>query len=717
MKIFQQFLFIILSLIIAAVLYAGDLAKVTPKVSFTEAASGKPDTLPNLNDESFAPFEAKRLQKAQVVFRNDDLLRDMGITIPGDEEILNELAYMVPQASDNKDLFVEGKGKIFYADKYGGTRMGSAYGSGRAAITGRFQIKGLGRTPLASPLEPVAKPKGKEWLSPRIVSDYVGDLIHTWNHNHGKSSVREAIQEALWGEILNQELPNGANRIAAIISTGTYISWNGIKEPAFLIVRVNPLRPAHYMLNKAKLIEEPQEEFERVANLTSQNLLENLPKAPSETSKMDQKTLLTLRLKEFTKRVGALYGTLYSRSIYQGSTSPSNIEINGQALDLTPMSAIDGFTQIQHNEEFGNGDTRAFKKFILQDFFDDLRTVLPQDFYDSVPNDKILNQVFNESYNNTLIREFLLLAGTPLEFVDELSQTKVGKELAQKLIQMAHTGNEKMIDGSKKIPIDTGRFDMEAVCKLLANNSELGQKRLSEELALTLRSPPLEKELAKLFNNYMFTLKGKASNVGISPENLKKYMVEATTVRNRRLTELFRGPKLMREMYGKLVESYLGGDYTPIQDFIDSNKNTGIRNVTDAPLFGVVTKRQHFRESGATLDNYFNAKSGASELKVELLANNGKVNFFGQEIPVASIANLEISFKNDKKPRIFKPTILSDRITGVISEVPASSLLQQIELKTTTGEVLTFNPEESLKKKSFPSRVILNCAKLFTAPK
>jgi hypothetical protein len=139
-----------------------------------------------------------------------------------EEMFLNDFGVMehvVENVSSEKVLHDP---KLF-ADRYGGTGGSPHGGSGRCAMLGRYNAKGIGRTPL--------------------VSDKVD-----WWHSTGLMWLSEGIREAISSELAHFEQPYGAVPTIAIIDTGIDVQRDSVSriERCGIAVRANFMRPAHF---------------------------------------------------------------------------------------------------------------------------------------------------------------------------------------------------------------------------------------------------------------------------------------------------------------------------------------------------------------------------------------------------------------------------------------------------------------------------------------
>ncbi|HKE19389.1 MAG TPA: hypothetical protein VKB80_31145 [Kofleriaceae bacterium] len=174
------------------------------------------------------PFEARRLRGASVAWLNERwfLERRLDVTDAATRRracawLLDEFAYSVPGEGDPADA-CSAQVRTFAADRYGGSGMVPHGGSGRAGLSGCFQAKGVGVTPL------------------------VGD-VRSWTYSHGCAWLEEALREAIYSEIAAAEFPLGAVPVIAVLDAGVnYRMPSGeLGERRAIVVRPAAVRPAH----------------------------------------------------------------------------------------------------------------------------------------------------------------------------------------------------------------------------------------------------------------------------------------------------------------------------------------------------------------------------------------------------------------------------------------------------------------------------------------
>ena len=185
--------------------------------------------LETLGPNLLTPFRVRRYKKARLLWLNERWLLENGVNVYNDatrEEVCDWLleTYAVgARAANQPSQQFTGKSGLMQADRYGGSVGTPQGGSGRCGIRGRFNAKGIGRTPL--------------------VSDYVDD-----GHKNGFMPLSEALTEAVFSEITDFETPYGSIPTLAILSTGHRYAFSPERgpEPCAVVVRPNFVRPAHF---------------------------------------------------------------------------------------------------------------------------------------------------------------------------------------------------------------------------------------------------------------------------------------------------------------------------------------------------------------------------------------------------------------------------------------------------------------------------------------
>lgn len=258
----NRILFVGALMLIQALASPTALARPPAHRKIGELAEGPPKLMQGpLAPEAYKVSKAKRLAKPELLWFNFNLARELGIEIPPEgvtpefaQEVYHAFAKQIPAESDPASAFKGGELNV-WADGYGADDTVNL-GSGRAASYGEVQVKGIGRTEHVRDPDP-------------------------W-HSNGAGYTGEALRELFVGEIANSEFKNGANRLIAVLSTGTVgATKDNPSIPRSLMVRyVDPVRPAHFTENiAAKTPEEISWDKKRV-----KAVIGNLPSAlPQKT--------------------------------------------------------------------------------------------------------------------------------------------------------------------------------------------------------------------------------------------------------------------------------------------------------------------------------------------------------------------------------------------------------------------------------------------------
>ena len=221
-----------------------------------------------------------------------------------------------------------GGDRTVHADRYGDPRGTSPHGgSGRVATVGRFQVKGIGRTPL------------------------VGDA--TWIHSHGLMSLTEAVCEGIHGEILDAELPFGALPVIAIIDCGETMKTPHDELRRALAVRPAALRPAHLLraasfVGATDLVVTPSPDAARVRDAISR---------VASMSDADRSQInLPRDLADLLDRLARQAATADALRLFTGGLFAGNVSLTGALLDFGVARALYSWASLQlHSHARGFG--------------------------------------------------------------------------------------------------------------------------------------------------------------------------------------------------------------------------------------------------------------------------------------------------------------------------------------------------------------------------
>lgn len=299
-------------------------APASPPFVHALSCHAKLPELPALGEHLLVPFSAKKLRNAQVIWLNERWLAenqldvfDHALRARMEHWLLGEFAYGVPQPLDPPETFDEGE-KLFWADRYGGEGIRFNGGSGRCGLSGFFQAKGIGQTPLVG--------RDTEFL-----------------HAHGGASLEEAIRETIFSEVVCAEFPHGGVPVVAIIETGTRTYWTTnegvIPERRAILVRPNFIRPAHF--ERATFFRSDSR-----AHLADSARVEGAVRALIDSVGRSSALHLQIEsLSDLAKRIAAQIAFGRAQRIFHGAYATSNVTINGGLVDFGATCALGGWSR------------------------------------------------------------------------------------------------------------------------------------------------------------------------------------------------------------------------------------------------------------------------------------------------------------------------------------------------------------------------------------
>lgn len=329
---------------------------------------------------------------------------------------IRDFSFLVPSDLEQPEVF-DGGQQTFYAERYGGNGISVNGGGARCGLRGAYQVKGIGRTPVA------------------------GSNADFW-HSHGGFSLTHALCELVWSEVLRVALPYGVARNMAVIATGTQC-WEregkGRKRVArALLVRENAVRPAHFL----------RAVFFRGAGGGSadharvQAMLRQLDARLPSSGRADESC--GDRLLEMARRWGAQSGAAVAKRILHGSITASNICLDGRWIDFGTVAAMPSFA---NTRSFGlPAQTRTLwddwmdYDIIFDEMVFHIRKFLPGLAHDIGAPDLMAR--FNMAREQALHQHFLALTGLPQASLKTISLA-AARQLTVALMALARTGVAK----------------------------------------------------------------------------------------------------------------------------------------------------------------------------------------------------------------------------------------------------------------------------------
>ncbi|WP_426933647.1 hypothetical protein [Xanthomonas arboricola] len=315
-----------------------------------------------ISPSALVSFPTRRLRGAAVVWMNNGWFLEKGIdlTTPSTYDrvadwLVNEFAFCVYGDRGHIADFDATK-KEFYADRYGTTEGTSPHGgSGRVGISGQFQVKGIGITPL------------------------VGSGAHV-DHSHGALSLQEAILEAVYSEIAAREFPFGAIPVIAVLDTGfgEDLDGSGKHIRRALLIRPLAIRAAH--AERAPLFLRSVRGFAN-SQKEDANRVRQISEAWSRG--FDSRALASLDpLKFFISRVVQQIAFTNVHRFFSGGFFSSNVSVSGEIIDFGNMHVLPdwGSAEVAGGAVMFGTEQVLFKRIIRSITFSFLKYAIPDLF-------------------------------------------------------------------------------------------------------------------------------------------------------------------------------------------------------------------------------------------------------------------------------------------------------------------------------------------------
>lgn len=281
-------------------------------------------TIPALSGLSSAisvPFSTQRFRSVEVCWLNERWFLERGVDLEN-PVVLDEVERWliatfgcgVPREADPPEFYT-GAGTPMAADRYGapgGTRDHG--GSGRCGVTGDFNAKGVGATPLVS-------------------------KTADWYHAHGCMWLEEALREVVLSEVAQAEFPYGAvPAIAVLRINDTVRRTDGSCEPhRAILVRPNFVRLAHFersiLFGNAGSAHSDQ-------YLDAVRTREAIEMFCRHSAGEIQLHLGVMSIHETLERIAKQIGFGWANRLFHGGYFSSNIAVDGALVDFGSFRAL-----------------------------------------------------------------------------------------------------------------------------------------------------------------------------------------------------------------------------------------------------------------------------------------------------------------------------------------------------------------------------------------
>lgn len=266
----------------------------------------------NIPSHLLIPFTAQRVVDAHVFWCADH----------DEQALLDAYAYVIPNGETFTDLILDPRqSKTFHAERYGGIGTALNGGGARVGLSDAYQVKGIGRTPVA------------------------GATAEQW-YSYGALTLTDAIHETINYHLVNALLPHGAVPIAGIIVTGQDSALAETDTPddlstrfghGALLIRRNSIRPAHFL---------PCEDYQPLSALRYSELSRVKSLVRHWCAQFPREEDVIAWMSECVLRFARQMTKARVCRLYHGAPSSSNFTIDGTWLDLTNTS----FSLSGHNQ-------------------------------------------------------------------------------------------------------------------------------------------------------------------------------------------------------------------------------------------------------------------------------------------------------------------------------------------------------------------------------
>lgn len=272
------------------------------------------------NPHLYVPFRVRPFRRARVAWLNRRWLATQGFDVEDAatrrtiaDGMLARFGVAAPHENDPDDLFLTDRRTLF-ADRYGASSGSAHGGSGRVGTLGRFNAKGIGRTPLVS-----------------VSTDFY--------HGHGCMWLEEAIRETILAEFSARVMPHGAVPVVAVIDAGCGIVWGSGEVGArrALVVRPAFLRLASFMRSIL---------FGTSGSAGSDQHLDELRVRAMWRARWPGAGVEAVLGRAFV-RMGEQYGAGRALRLWPGPPFASNVTLDGSLVDFGSFRAVPDWSRVQ----------------------------------------------------------------------------------------------------------------------------------------------------------------------------------------------------------------------------------------------------------------------------------------------------------------------------------------------------------------------------------
>ncbi|MCX7207583.1 MAG: hypothetical protein NT086_16710 [Proteobacteria bacterium] len=411
-----------------------------------------------LPPSSFVPFEVRALKNASMAWKNEAMKSTVS---------LKDYAFCIPTDSDDVESYTN-EYKTLLAERYGGDGLSNNGGGVRCGYDGKYQIKGIGKTPLAG-----------------IESSF-------W-YTHGCATIEEGFREAIWGEVCGEVLPFSAARVHAIIKTGTLAPTehvSGIKMvPRALIVREPVMRPAHLM--RASYFTESEyirKNFVSDGVRTKSAVECYSTQFSNPSTGLLDRDAINIHLTEMVERFAFQLAAAFGKRIIHGALSCSNIGMGGEFLDFGTITGVSDYGRVivaRKHPDAWFMETELINT--IENLHFHLKKYMPCKYAESISSESYFVASFKKTYQFRLSVEFLKLSGVPEWALLKMDGALLSRAAAciRSIVQRGNAEPFKL----SKMPDKMGEFHLNSLFKgaafaLSRDDYEISLQELIKDAAL-----------------------------------------------------------------------------------------------------------------------------------------------------------------------------------------------------------------------------------------
>ena len=349
--------------------------------------------------DNLVPFKVSYLVSTEVVWFDQQGICDASGEHWDSARFKQAFSYAVSENwISDASIFDCNTVKTLYAERYGSVGLGGNGGGARCGNLGQFQLKGMGKNPLAGSTD--------EW------------------HSYGGFSLTEATTELINAQVLNKVLPLGAVPCYGLIFSGKDTAYTPYHTANYrgghtvgkgaLLVREACLRPAHFLENPSYCVPESLKSSVVKDRIRMKRVLKQL------VSPFENNEDLIAFLATFVANCANQMAFAKLFRLYHGAFTVNNVAIDGRWLDLTNVSFVPAGRNYQNAKNLVSfNDEHHSPMGIVDELVYNIRKYLGIDF-----NPAPLADYYYDQYQAYLQLHLLTLLGVDVDLDTVFAQNE-----------------------------------------------------------------------------------------------------------------------------------------------------------------------------------------------------------------------------------------------------------------------------------------------------